>query len=119
MARNRKSPGSGRHQGMMATKPTVYTLFARIIESAFTGGMLWIAFFCGLLLVYMHVNQMAIANVLALLIFGLVIVSLLRGMKAWQSDNEDYLRSLTEYRMNMDDQRKRATVKKNIIWDRK
>jgi len=104
---------------MTASRPNVFTLLARMAEAAVSGGMLWLAFFCAVVLVYMHINHMPAYDLLVLVLFGLVALAVIRGMKSWQADIEEYRRSLTEYRMALADVHKKTMVKKDIAWDRK
>jgi hypothetical protein len=52
------------------------------------------------------------------MIFAVLTNAFISGIRAWQYDIEEYRRSLTEYRMNMADNRNKRQVKKAIVWDR-
>jgi hypothetical protein len=100
-------------------RPNVVTLLVRIAESAVTGGMRWLVFFSGLLIVFLHFNHFPADSLLVPLIFTVVIIAIFRGIRSWQGDLEEYQRNLTEYRMNMADNRNKNQVKKDLIWNRR
>ena len=118
MQRNRKSRVTEAPPAMPAGRPSVVRLLTRIAEAAFSGDMRWIVACGGAVIFYLHANHMQTDLLLALLVCGVAAVSLLRGMRAWQADIEEYRRSLTEYRMLLTEQRNRARIRKNIAWDR-
>jgi len=101
------------------SRPNVVTLFARIAESAVTGGMRWLVFFSGLVIAFLHFNHFPADGLLVPLIFTVLMIAIYRGIRSWQGDLEDYQRALSEYRMNMADNRKKHEVKKDIIWNRR
>ena len=105
-------------QKLSVSRPTTVTLLSRIIGAALSGGMLWFMFFGGLLVAFLHVNHFPADSLLVLMIFAILIIALLRGIRGWQEDLDEYRRNLTEYRMNMADNRNKQQVKKDIIWDR-
>ena len=119
MNTNRKYHRAATPAKLPLSRPTILTLFARITGAAFTEGMLWLMFFGGLLIAFLEYNNLPAGDLPVLLVFALVVIALLRGIRAWQEDLVDYQRNLTEYRMNMADIRNRREVKKNIIWDRR
>lgn len=122
MKTNKMSHRPGTPPKLPFSRPGITTLLLRITESALTGGMLWLMFFGGLLLAFLHVNHLPANNLLVLMIFGVLIIALFRGIRSWQDDLEEYQRNLTEYRMNMADNRHRQDtkqhLKKAIAWDR-
>jgi membrane protein implicated in regulation of membrane protease activity len=100
------------------SRPTIITLFARIVGAAVTGGMLWLMFFGGALIAFLEYNHLPAGHLPVLMIFAVMVVALLRGIRAWQDDLDEYQRNLTEYRMNMADIRNKHVVKKDIAWHR-
>ena len=101
------------------SRPTVMTLLLRIAASALTGGMRWLLFFAGVMIVFLHYNHFPVDGLLVLMLFAVLVVAVFRGIRAWQDDIDEYQRNLTEYRMNMADNRKKHEVKKDIIWNRR
>ena len=109
---------SGSPQKLPVSRPTMATLVFRIAESALSGSMLWIMFFGGLLIAFLHVNHLPAEHLLVLMIFAVMLMILLRGIGAWEDDLDEYQRNLSEYRMNMADNQNKPQVSKDIIWDR-
>jgi len=114
----KKAHKPGAPPKLPVNRPTVITLLSRIVESAFAEGMRWLVFFGGALVAFLHYNHMPADTPLVLLIFAVLTIAFIRGIRAWQYDFEEYRRNLTEYRMNMADIRNKRRVKKDIVWDR-
>jgi predicted lipid-binding transport protein (Tim44 family) len=76
----------------LAGKPTTLTLITRIVESAFTGGMLLILAFGSLIITFMYYNHFTIDNLLVLLIGTVIVSAFYRGCLAWQHDLNEYRR---------------------------
>ena len=100
------------------SRPTMTTLLYRIAGSAVSGGMLWLMFFGGMLIVFLHINHFPADSLLVLMILAALTIAFFRGIRAWQGDLDEYQRDLTEYRMNMTENRIKRQVKKDIIWER-
>ncbi len=101
------------------SKPGIFSLFTHIAGSALTGGMFWFVLIGGAAIAFLHVNHvMPAEHLLVLLVFVVLTSAIFRGIRAWQYDIEEYRRDLTEYRMNMEDNRNKHQVKKAIAWDR-
>jgi membrane protein implicated in regulation of membrane protease activity len=100
------------------SRPTMTTLLYRIAASALSGGMLWLMFFGGMLIVFLHINHFPADSLLVLMIFAALIIAFFRGIRAWQDDLDEYQRDLTEYRMNMTENRIKRQVKEDIVWNR-
>ena len=94
------------------------TLLYHIAASALSGGMLWLMFFGGMLIVYLHINHFPADSLIVLMIFAALLTAFFRGIRAWQEDLNEYHRDLTEYRMNMTENRIKRQVKTGISWDR-
>lgn len=109
-------PGSP--QKLPVCRPTRATLFFRIAESALSGSMLWVMFFGGLLIGFLHVNHLPAEHLLVLMIFAVLMMVLLRGIEVWEDDLDEYQRNLSEYRMHMADNQNKQQVRKDIIRDR-
>ena len=77
------------------SKPGVFSLFVHIARAALTGGMLWVAFFAGLILVYLHVNHFPTQHLPVLLIAAVVVIAFVRGIREWQQELDEYQRDLT------------------------
>lgn len=119
MNTNKKTGKQGSAHALPVRKPGTFSLFAHIAGSALTGGMFWFALIGGAVIAFLHVNHLAPAgHLLVLLVFVVLINAILHGIRAWQYDIQEYRRDLTEYRMNMEDNRNKRQVKKAIIWDR-
>jgi hypothetical protein len=119
MKTNKKRSKSEAPPRLPVIKPGLFSLFAHIAGSALTGGMFWFVVIGGAVIAFLHVNHLVPAgHLLVLLVFAVVIMAFLRGIKAWQYDIHEYQRNLTAYRMNMDDNRNKLRVKKAIVWDR-
>jgi hypothetical protein len=100
------------------SRPTMTTLLYRIAASAFSGGMLWLMFFAGILTLFLHINHFPADSLLVLMIFAALVIAFFRGIRAWQDDLDEYQRDLTEYRMNMTENRIKRQVRKDIAWNR-
>jgi len=119
MKTNKKTIQRGSQARIPVSKPGMFSLFAHIAGSALTGGMFWFVVIGGAVIAFLHVNHLLPAgHLLVLLVFTVVIMAFLRGIKAWQYDIHQYQRDLTAYRMNMEDNRNKLQVKKAIVWDR-
>ena len=103
---------------MPARKPGVASLLARIAQSMLTAGMLWFVCLGGALFAFLNANHLPAEHLPVLIVFTVLIVALLRGIRAWQDDIDEYHRDVTQYRMSMVDIRNRRQVKKAIAWDR-
>lgn len=79
-------------------KPNVLTLLGRILQSAFSGDVLWITAPGGALLTYLYVNRVASLNLIVLLLGAVVVLAFLRGCKAWQKDLDSYHKALSNLR---------------------
>jgi len=119
MKTNKKTSKSEAPPGLPVSKPGMLSLFAHIAGAALTGGMFWFVLIGGAVIAFLHVNQLAPAgHLLVLLVFVVLANAILRGISAWQYTIQEYRRDLTEYRMNMEDNRNKRQVKKAIVWDR-
>lgn len=119
MKTNKMTSRPGSSSELPVSKPGTFGLFAHIAGSALTGGMFWFVLIGGAVIAFLHVNHLAPAgHLLVLLVFVVLGNAILGGIRAWQSDIEEYRRELTEYRMNMEDNRNKRQVKKAIVWDR-
>ena len=101
-----------------ARKPGVASLLIRIAQSLLSGGMFWFVCLGGALFVFLDSNHLPVKDLPVMIVFPVLIVALLRGIRAWQADLDDYQKDLTEYRMNLEAARKCRQVNKVIIWDR-
>lgn len=82
----------------LAGKPTTLTLITRIVEAAFTSGMLLILAFGGAIVTFLYYNHFT-TDYLVVLLLGTVIVSAFcRGCLAWQQDLNEYRRYKLEIR---------------------
>ena len=82
----------------LAGKPTTLTLITRIVEAAFTGGMLLILAFGGAIVTFLYYNHFT-TDYLVVLLLGTVIVSAFyRGCLAWQHDLNEYRRYKSKMR---------------------
>jgi len=118
MKTNRKTIQRGSPATIPASKPGTFSLFAHIAGAALTGGMFWFVLIGGAVIAFLHVNHLAPAgHLLVLLVFVVLANAILRGIRAWQYTIQEYCRDLTEYRMNMEDNRNKRQVKKAIVWD--
>ena len=109
---------TSRRSRIPLSKPGVFSLFVHFARAALTGGMLWVAFFAGLVLVFLHMNHFPTQHLPVLLVVAVVVIAFVRGIREWQQELDEYQRDLTEYRMNMEDIRNKNQVKKDIIWNR-
>ena len=82
----------------LAGKPTTLTLATRIVEAAFTGGMLLIMAFGGAIVTFMYYNHYTIDNLLVLLIGTVIVSAFYRGCLAWQHDMNEYRRYKSKMR---------------------
>jgi predicted lipid-binding transport protein (Tim44 family) len=82
----------------LAEKPTTLTLITRIVESAFTGGMLLILAFGSMIITFMYYNHFSTENLLVLLIGTVIVSAFCRGCLAWQHDLNEYQRYKSEMR---------------------
>ena len=73
-------------------KPTVLTLLAHIIESAFTGGMLLILLLGCAIIAFFYYSNFSIENLLVLLLGTFIVVAFYRGCAAWQQDLDKHRR---------------------------
>ena len=118
MIKGKNTSSSGSPARIPLNKPGTFSLVAHFARAALTGGMLWLVFFGGLAVAFLHVNHFPVEHLLALLIVAVVVIAFVRAIREWQQELDDYQRDLTEYRMNMADIRSKHQVKKDIIWDR-
>ena len=79
-----------------AGKPTTLTLITRIVESAFTGGMLLLLAFGSMIITFMYYNHFTTDNLLALLLGTVIVSAFCRGCLAWQHDLNEYRRYKSE-----------------------
>lgn len=82
----------------LAEKPTTLTLITRIVESAFTGGMLLIFAFGSMIITFMYYNHFSTDNLLVLLLGAVIVSAFCRGCIAWQHDLNEYRRYKSEMR---------------------
>lgn len=82
----------------LAEKPTTLTLITRIVESAFTGGMLLILAFGSMIITFMYYNHFSTENLLVLLIGTVIVSAFYRGCLAWQHDLNEYRRHKSKMR---------------------
>jgi len=118
MKKGRKNNKTGGPARIPLSKPGTFSLLAHFARAALTGGMLWLVFFGGLGVAFLHVNHFPVEHLLALLIAAVVVIAFVHAIRDWQHELDEYQRDLTEYRMNMADIRNRHQAKKDIIWDR-
>ena len=118
MKTGKKRSRSGSPGRIPLRKPGTLTLFANIARAAFAGGMLWFVFFSGMAVAFLDFNHLPTKHLPVLLITAVVVTAFIRGFREWQYELDEYQKDLTEYRMNMADNRNKHTVKKDIIWDR-
>jgi hypothetical protein len=100
-------------------KPTVFTLLSRIAGSAVSGGMLLFMALCGAVIVFLDYNKLPAGHLPELMFITVLVVAMLRGIRAWQEDLDEFRRDLTEYRMNLAELRSKQQVRKDIVWDRR
>lgn len=97
--RTRTIHRSGRaHLHTGPKKPSVLSLLGRILQSAFSGDVLWITAPGGALLAYLYINKVASMNLIVLLLGVIAVLALLRGCKAWQKDLDMYHKALLSLR---------------------
>lgn len=101
-----------------ARKPGVASLLAHIAQSMVTGGMLWFVCLGGALFMFLNANHLPAEHLPVLIVFAVLIVALLRGIRSWQDDIDEYQREVTEYRMSLAEISNKRQVKKVIAWDR-
>jgi len=109
---------TGAPPALPARKPGVANLLVRIAQSMVSGDMFWFVCLGGALFVFLDSNHLPVKHLPVLIVFSVLIVALLRGIRAWQADLDDYQRYLTEYRMNLEAAQKIRQVNKVIIWER-
>ena len=71
-------------------KPTVFTLLAHIIKSAFTSGIFLILLFGSAVIAFFYFNSFPTENLLALLLGTIIVLSFCRGCSAWQHDLDEH-----------------------------
>jgi hypothetical protein len=101
-----------------ARKPGVASLLGHIAQSTLRGGMFWFVCLGGALFLFLDANHLPAEHLPVLIVFAVLIIALLRGIRVWQDDLENYQRDLTEYRMSLEDIRNRRQAKKTIAWNR-
>ena len=83
-------------QGM--NKPSVSSLLAHILSSAFSSGMIILLALGTVFVLFLGHHNIATGNYFALLFGTIIVLAFLRGCKAWQQDLNDYQRSLADAR---------------------
>ena len=82
----------------LAGKPTTLTLITRIVEAAFTGGMLLILAFGGAIVTFLYYNHFTTDYLVVLLIGTVIVSAFYRGCLAWQHDLNEYRRYKSKMR---------------------
>jgi hypothetical protein len=82
----------------LAGKPTTLTLITRIVEAAFTGGMLLILAFGGAIVTFLYYNHFTTDHLMVLLIGTVIVSAFYRGCLAWQHDLNEYRRYKSKMR---------------------
>jgi hypothetical protein len=82
----------------LAGKPTTLTLITRIVEAAFTGGMLLILAFGGAIVTFLYYNHFTTDHLVVLLIGTVIVSAFYRGCLAWQHDLNEYRRYKSKMR---------------------
>ena len=82
--------------------PTVLTLLAHIVASAFSGGMFLILAFGGALVIFLSYNNFSSDNLLVLLFGTIIVMAFYRGCLAWQRDLDTYRSRMSDIRHTRD-----------------
>lgn len=82
----------------LAGKPTTLTLITRIVEAAFTSGMLLILAFGGAIVTFLYYNHFTTDYLVVLLIGTVIVSAFYRGCLAWQHDLNEYRRYKSKMR---------------------
>ena len=82
----------------LAGRPTTLTLITRIVEAAFTGGMLLILAFGGAIVTFLYYNHFTTDYLVVLLIGTVIVSAFYRGCLAWQHDLNEYRRYKSKMR---------------------
>jgi hypothetical protein len=76
----------------MAGKPTTLTLITRIVEAAFTGGMILILAFGGAIITFLYYNHYTTDHLVVLLLGMVIVGAFCRGCLVWQQDLNEFRR---------------------------
>lgn len=98
MRKHRKTRRQRAPRIQPATRPTVLTLLAHILASAFSGGILLIFAFGCALLAFLYYNNFSPDNLLVLLFGTIIVLAFYRGCLAWQQDLSAYHSRMSDIR---------------------
>ena len=99
---NKRTPRQRVLRSQRPARPTVSTLLAHIVASAFTDGIFLILVFGGALVTFLYYNNFSPDNPLALLFGTIIVISFYRGCQAWQQDMNTYRSRISDIRHRRD-----------------